>query len=356
MKIVALVPAYQEAESIATTIEGLLNQERVPDQIVVVPNGCTDDTAEIARSYPVTVMELPALKHQKSEALNLAWLKFAKDADVVICIDADTYLPPNAVGDWEKEMLADGKLGGSSSKFTMLGGDLLTRLQRAEFSRWTAKSLRRGWTSVLAGTGCAIRNDVLHEIVFLTDRPGPWSYNSQTEDFELTYQIRKLGYSCSVSPTVRAYTDSMKTIKSLWNQRMKWSVGTVEDLFNIGYNKYTRIDWLQQAAGLFMALFRVAWFVIIGLLIFQNAMVFTWYWIVIPPVIFIAADVKASLLIPHKDWKDIAVAASLIPQELFSWLRAGWFVASWMAVFRTHITGHRKNRWDLQIKSESSKL
>ena len=73
--------------------------------------------------------------------------EFGRSADLIICLDADTVLPRNAVGDWEKEFIADPDtesngvralpLGGSSSKFTMRGGDFLTRLQRAEFSRWT---------------------------------------------------------------------------------------------------------------------------------------------------------------------------------------------------------------------------
>lgn len=106
-RIVALIPAFNEEDSIAATIEAILAQGRVPDRVVVIPNGCTDRTAEIARCYPVTVLELPSLRHKKSEALNRAWAQYARDADVVVCLDADTVLPPNAVDDWEQEFIAD---------------------------------------------------------------------------------------------------------------------------------------------------------------------------------------------------------------------------------------------------------
>src|SRR5262249_42139819 len=159
----------------------------------------------------------------------------------------DTILPPNAVADWEHEFAADERLAGSSSKFTMLGSKLLVRLQRFEFATWTDTSLRRGWTSVLAGTGCCIRNDALRMVVAgahgSARLDGPWSYESQVEDFELTYRIRELGYHCHVSPTVRAYTDAMDTVRALWGQRMKWQVGTVEDLLAIGVNRLTFADW-----------------------------------------------------------------------------------------------------------------
>src|SRR5690606_3029353 len=149
-------------------------------------------------------------------------------------LDADTVLPSNAVKDWVQEFYNDPLLGGSSSKFTMLGSEFMVRLQRAEFAKWTMTSLKRGWTSVLAGTGCAIRNDVLRHVVEIYEREGPWTYDSEVEDFELTYRIRELGFYCQVSPTVRAYTDAMRSMKALWGQRMKWQVGTVDDLLRIG--------------------------------------------------------------------------------------------------------------------------
>jgi glycosyltransferase involved in cell wall biosynthesis len=139
LRVVVLVPAYNKAGSIAATLDGLMGQERPADLIVVVPNGCTDATAWEARKYPLTVMELPRLEHRKSEALNRAWAQYAYDADVVVCLDADTVLPPNALAAWEREFAAEegALLGGSSSKFTMQDPGLLSRLQKAEFATWT---------------------------------------------------------------------------------------------------------------------------------------------------------------------------------------------------------------------------
>lgn len=347
----ALIPAHNEGDSIGATLTALLEQERLPDEIVVIPNGCTDDTAEVARRFPVTVMELPALEHRKSEALNLGWFAHGYDADVIICLDADTALPPNAVGDWEREMRADPTLGGSSSKFTMQQPGFLPRLQKAEFAKWTDTALRRGYTTVLAGTGCAIRGEALRQVA--EDRPeGPWAYSSQVEDFRLTYDIRALGYRCHVSPTVRAYTDSMPTIRALWGQRMKWQVGTVEDLLDLGVNRLTLLDWWQQVAGLSLAALRISWAALMVTLVVSGWFAFSWLWLVAIPALFALGEFLSALRIPHRDRKDLIMAALIVPSELFAWLRAGWFITAWVAVMRTKITGHRPDRWGRQYQAE----
>lgn len=350
-RLIALIPAYNEASSIAATLTAVLAQTRPADMVVVIPNGCTDNTADIARQYPVTVLELPRLEHRKSEALNTAWELHARAADIVVCIDADTVLPAHAFADWETELTGTPELGGSSSKFTMQAPDFLSRLQKAEFATWTDTSLRRGRTNVLAGTGCAINGAALRAVAARQDRTGPWSYTSATEDFELTYRVRELGYHCHVSPTVRAYTDSMKTIPALWAQRMKWQVGTVEDLLAFGVNRLTLRDWGQQAMGLANAALKALWLAIIAGYAAMGALTVVWPWLLLP-VLFIALDLKRAARIPHRDWKDMAIAAAFFPNELFMWLRAAWTVTSWAAVLSEKITHKKTDRWASQAHAE----
>lgn len=350
-RIVALIPAYNEAASIADTIDSILAQGQPADRVVVIPNGCTDDTAEIARSFPVTVLELPKLAHRKSEALNQAWRLYAEDADVVICVDADTILPSHAFNDWARELAADEQLGGASSKFTMQAPDFLSRLQKAEFATWTDSSLRRGTTHVLAGTGCAISGAALREVAARDDREGPWCYTSATEDFELTYRIRELGYHCHVSPTVRAYTDSMKDVRSLWNQRLKWQCGTIEDLLEFGLNRLTVRDWAQQAMGLLNAGMKVLWLVVLGGFAALGMLQFILFWWLVP-FLFIALDIKRALRIPHRDRTDLLIACTFFPNEAFMWLRAAWFVRSWWDVLISRITKQHTDRWAAQYQAE----
>jgi cellulose synthase/poly-beta-1,6-N-acetylglucosamine synthase-like glycosyltransferase len=356
LKIVAVVPAHNEAATIGLVVEALLTQARRPDRIVVVSDNSTDDTFSIASAYDgVTAVETVGNTHKKSGALNMAWRMFCQDADLVVTLDADTILPDNAVGDWEREFLADPSLAGSSSKFTMSGTSLLVRLQRFEFATWTDTSLRRGGTSVLAGTGCCIRNNALRQVVATHNRlEGPWSNDSQVEDFELTYRIRELGYRCHVSPTVRAYTDAMDTVRALWGQRMKWQVGTVEDLLSFGANRLTLLDWRQQVAGVLSVVIRLIWILLMIWGAIFGLLVFSPVWLLVP-ALFALVDVKRSLRIPHRDRWDVVMAALLIPQEIFATMRAGWFLASWFEVLIGRVTGRRKDHWTMQYAAEGGR-
>jgi len=52
LRMVALVPAHDEAVGIGATIEALLAQTRPLDAIIVIGDNCTDDTVAIASRYP----------------------------------------------------------------------------------------------------------------------------------------------------------------------------------------------------------------------------------------------------------------------------------------------------------------
>jgi predicted membrane protein len=145
----------------------------------------------------------------------------------------------------------------------------------------------------------------------------------------------------------------MKTVKSLLGQRMKWEVGTIEDLCSIGLNRLTCLDWWQQVAGLFAAFARVLWvLVIVGLIVTDQFRFILFWWIL--PLVFVAVDVKAAMRIPHRDKLDVLIAALIIPAEIFAWLWAAWFTKSWFDFVISKVTDKRKDRWAMQYKAEES--
>lgn len=57
MRVAAIVPAYNEEQTIGPVIEALLECRRL-EEIIVVSDGSDDRTAEVARRYHVKVLEL----------------------------------------------------------------------------------------------------------------------------------------------------------------------------------------------------------------------------------------------------------------------------------------------------------
>lgn len=81
------MPAYNEAAGIGAILGNLINDPEFGSdiEVVVVANGCTDDTAGVARSFGVQVLEIRT--PSKTAALNAAG-EVAR-GDVLIYVDAD---------------------------------------------------------------------------------------------------------------------------------------------------------------------------------------------------------------------------------------------------------------------------
>ncbi|MEL7084947.1 MAG: glycosyltransferase family 2 protein [Cyanobacteria bacterium J06597_1] len=92
-----LVPAHNEAAGIGTTLQNLLQEVDDPQQICVIADNCTDETAAISREYNVQVLErTDAELRGKGYALDfgLQHIEAASDSppDVVVMVDADCHV------------------------------------------------------------------------------------------------------------------------------------------------------------------------------------------------------------------------------------------------------------------------
>src|SRR5205085_9049011 len=93
--VTVLIPAHNEAASIAATLDSLRAQEPAPNHVIVVADNCIDATASIARAHGAEVFITVGNHDKKAGALNQALrglLDGMGDNDVVMCMDADTVL------------------------------------------------------------------------------------------------------------------------------------------------------------------------------------------------------------------------------------------------------------------------
>src|SRR5262245_25659016 len=93
--LTVVVPAYNEAASIADTIRSIQAQTLPARQIIIIDDFSTDDTGDIARSLGATVIRPPKNTGSKAGAQNFA-LPLV-NTEFIMAIDADTTLAPDAI-------------------------------------------------------------------------------------------------------------------------------------------------------------------------------------------------------------------------------------------------------------------
>ncbi len=95
-KFSIIVPAYNEEKYIRKTLHGIKNQTFQDYEVVLVTNGCTDKTEELAKKHAnqkLRVLSLP--KPNVSVARNAGALN--AQGDILLFLDADTLLAPDSL-------------------------------------------------------------------------------------------------------------------------------------------------------------------------------------------------------------------------------------------------------------------
>lgn len=324
-RIVALIPARNEADRIAAAIAGLQAQTRRPDEIIAVTNNCTDGSAtrERARDAGAWVLDLHGVEGKKAGALNHALdevLPGLDDRDLVLIQDADTILVPAFVEHAAAAMRRKvGAVGGIF--YGEDGGGLLGQLQRMEYQRYAWEIGRRGGrATVLTGTASLFSVRVLRQVRAarlageLPGGSGYYTIASLTEDDEITKAVKTLGYRTLSPAACTVTTEVMTSLPKLWNQRLRWQRGALENLRTYGLTKVTARYFGQQlmmgAGAIAFALF--LWLTAWQLILF-GALAVSPLWSSIG-LIFVAEKVVS---VWRMGWRARLLAALLAPELLF---------------------------------------
>ena len=99
VNLAVLMPAHNEALVITETVQSILSQLTYADQLLVVADNCSDDTAVIARNLGASVVERSNLQQRgKGYALDFGLQQLKNNPpQVLLIIDADCIMEKNAV-------------------------------------------------------------------------------------------------------------------------------------------------------------------------------------------------------------------------------------------------------------------
>ncbi|MEU7876438.1 glycosyltransferase family 2 protein [Dactylosporangium sp. NPDC049140] len=350
-RIVALVPAYNEAATIGATIEALRRQwaPRI-DRIVVVPNNCTDNTAAVAAAAGVEVREYPGHNpHKKAGALNWAirnLLPDLADDDFLLVTDADSILHPDFTQHAIRALTKPRRghrwrrpIGAACASFhtSRDGRSLLDRLQRNEYARFARQVARRmDKALVLSGVATLFQVRLIRDVLIARGEgrlPGYpaelYHRDTATEDIELTFAVQALGYRPVAPAKATATTDSMPTWKALKDQRLRWQRGMLDSLRLYGVNRRTSGNWLRQAGIYFGSLLGPAY--VAFLAVFAAAtggLPFDPRWLPLT-LLFVLERVWT---VRQGRPGDVLLAALLLPEWVYEQWRSGVY---WLAAWKT---------------------
>lgn len=252
-RVAMVVPCYNEENTVRGTVESLLalNYPKDKLRIMLVNDGSTDGTAAIMDSYAsvenVTVIHQP--NQGKHVALN-AGIAAATDAELVGCLDADSFVERNAL----REMIAcfdDPHVGASTAAMSVHAPrNILERMQNAEYILGIAFRHILATVNglyVTPGPFSLYRRDVVMEL-------GGFKKGHNTEDMEMALHIQKAGYAISSAPLARVFTKAPKTVPALVKQRTRWTTGFLRNMLNeyrdlVGNYKYGALGLIVLPLG-----------------------------------------------------------------------------------------------------------
>ncbi len=224
-RVTIIVPAYNEETCLGQTIEALLEADYPYKEIIVVDDGSTDKTYDIATRYKgegVTVLRRP--NGGKTAALNYGLL-FAQ-GEIVAIIDADSLVNRGAL----KEMVRrfeDQRVSAVASNVKVFNRhNLLTKCQAIEYI--IGINIYRRAFDVFGAVPCipgclgAFRKEVLAGVGF-------YDPSTLTEDFDSTVKVLKAKGSVRVCDA-RVDTQAPETLIDLYRQRLRWYRGNLQTI------------------------------------------------------------------------------------------------------------------------------
>ncbi len=221
-----IVPAYNEGENIGDTIESLLRLDYPKDryEIIVVDDGSTDNTYEVAKRYEgQNVRVIRKENGGKSSALNVG-IKNAR-GEIIACMDADSVATPGALRTLVEYVVEEEADAVTPVMHVWKPKNLVEKFQWAEYIM--SNVMRRALDAlhaqyVVPGPFSVFRRDAF-------DKYGYFEEGNITEDMEMAMRIQANGGKLVHASDAIVYTKVPKTIPALIKQRVRWNLGFVDN-------------------------------------------------------------------------------------------------------------------------------
>ncbi len=229
-----IVPVFNEAPVIRGSINSLLKLDYSNYEIIIVNDGSTDNTREVAESMvgyrkgrlsEIKVSLINQPNGGKSRALN-AGIKHS-NAEIILCMDGDSQLSPEAVK-LAVRHFENPEIGAVAGNVKVLNRrQFLTDLQALEYIEGlnmarSAQSFIR-LVNIIPGPIGLFRRKALVD-------SGYYSNDTFAEDADLTLKILANGWKIYYEPASVSYTEAPASLQQLLKQRYRWTRGIIQSI------------------------------------------------------------------------------------------------------------------------------
>jgi len=230
--VTVLIPAHNEESVIVQTVQSVLLSDLEDIHVIVVDDGSKDRTLELLQSNfgrNVHVQIIHQSNRGKAAALNNAMSHAL--TEIVVTIDADTEIEPNAIRKLLRHF--------SNPKVGAVAGNVKV----GNRSRWLTR-----WQALEYVTSQNMEKrafDLLNCITVVPGALGAWrkqaieaaggiTADTVAEDADLTIAIRRLGWRITYDEEAIAWTEAPETPGQLIRQRFRWTFGTLQSFWKHG--------------------------------------------------------------------------------------------------------------------------
>lgn len=238
LTVTVLVPAHDEAATIGRCIAAVQASTYPVQEIVVIADACSDNTARLAKEAGTRVLETNF--QDKAAAQNAALWDVT--TDVVVGFDGDTWPDPDCIRLMVEHIERDGLDATCSTILPAQGSQvpysppgLRGRLEGAFFTRsrrfayalgrrwWRLCQAKVGRIQVLTGACYAFKTKAIHEI-------GGFPNGLITADMDATWALHGAGYRLDYTGDALAWTMDPEDFRTYRNQMRRWSSGYYQNM------------------------------------------------------------------------------------------------------------------------------
>lgn len=229
-RFLIMVPAHNEEQVVGQLVENLnhLDYPKELYDVCVIADGCTDDTAKVARDAGATVIEHTYEPNEPTGkpygikyAVDQYGDKLQTDYDGIAFFDADNLVSLNYLKEMNNHLSNGDKLIQCYLDSKNPDDNWITLSYAASYyfmnRSWQLAKSKLGLGNAIGGTGFCVDTKLFEEV--------GWTARSLTEDLEFTMQCLLKGVPAKWAHTARVYDEKPEEFKASAIQRLRWARG-----------------------------------------------------------------------------------------------------------------------------------